>query len=133
MPPTWTPKFEEFALDEKTYGRLLREDPGLEGSSEVFGAQETWTESPATSHTEAFRYFDNRLPQNRWLKRIGRPSELQVRFRATQTQPAKLYSYYFQNAEEGRLVFEEMKASEHPGEVVDAKLIKGKIPYQRRT
>lgn len=130
MAGQWVPKFD-FAVDEQTFGRTLEADPGLEGS-DTYGT-EPWTESPATSHTEAFRYFDTRLPQNRWLKRIGAPSELQVRFKATDMAPAKLYSYFFQNAEQGKAIFEEMKASAHPGEVVDAKLIKGAVPYRRRT
>lgn len=128
----WSPKYEEFAVDEQTYGRTLEQDPGLEGTDSY--GKEPWTISPATSHTEAFRYFDNRMPAHRWLKRIGQPSELQVRFKATPTEPAKMYGYFFTDAEKGKAIFEAMAAAAHPwSEVGYPELVEGKVPYRRRT
>lgn len=132
--PQWSPKYEEFAVSRDVYGRTLEDDPGLESGSTSFGSEE-WVIAPATSHCEGFRYIDVRAPQNKWLKKIGAPSELQVRFKATATSGPRLYSYFFRgNHDEGRAIFDRMVAASSPwGEVGYPELVEGKVEYRRRT
>lgn len=126
--PGWEAKFPEFADAPN--------DAPLDTSFDVGGrpGQIPWTEAPGTSHLIGFRFIDARgqTTEGRIRRKFqdGR-SELQVRFKATATQPATQYSYYFSDHSQGEGIFQAMKAAEHPGEVVHAELIKKRVPYAK--
>lgn len=90
---------------------------------------EPWHDAPASSHLEQFRYWDAR--KHSFLRRfLGGRSELQVRYRASKTQPPAQYTYFFTDHEQGLRIFELMKAADSPG-TIEAAEIRGKVPYRK--
>ena len=84
-----------------------------------------WHDAPATSHLRRFRYIDTR--DDRVQKRFIGYSELQVQFGNGTT-----YSYHFANAAVGKAIYQELKDAPRPGAVLDARLVKPLVPYERK-
>lgn len=125
MPGTWEPLFPAFADTEAAKGR----SSGVTDPADTGGSSVTWERAPDSSHLYGFRYWDSR--QHRFLKLMfGGQSHLEVRFKPSGKKATYSdYRYIFDDPEQGKRVFDAMKAAEHPGEVVHRELILAGVTY----
>lgn len=86
-----------------------------------------WVSAPADSHVARFRLLD------RSASEFGASSEVWVEFKGggKSHRPPAMYKYSFSSHDAARAVFDALVGSAHPGEVVDAQLKKGRVPYDR--
>jgi hypothetical protein len=117
---SWTPKYPEASTR------------GPDGGDVPVGLGDenlSWMRAPATSHLDSFHFSDGNNGFNRRF--LGGKSCILIRFRATATQPMTQYSYTFSDRQEALRIFNLLATAPHPGEVVDAELIKKRVPYER--
>lgn len=89
-----------------------------------------WHPAPETSHVESFRFYDQRR-----FKLLTR-SEIHVRFKAQRRRDGSLrkateYRYFISDPVMAASIFFELLGHDHPGMVIHAKLINGRVPYDQ--
>ncbi len=86
-----------------------------------------WVPAPADSHVGWFQLVD------RSASAFGASSEILVTFKSPKAShsPPAMYRYKFSKHNAARSVFEQLKGSDHPGQVIHAELIKKNVPYTR--
>lgn len=89
---------------------------GTTRDRDVTGIQ--WQPAPATSHLEAFRFYDHRA------YKLLKQSEIHIRFR-----DGSEYAYYSPDADAFAEIYEFLRTAPHPGEVVWA-LLRSLFPYK---
>lgn len=117
----WQPKFPEWAGEQRTRPAA---------SPSFSDDEEGWVAAPSSSHLQSFQYRDARDPKYQLLLKYGGYSVLNVRFKATQTQPACEFEYRFTDHDWGHEIFQAMSKHESPGELLHAFVIAGQIPYR---
>lgn len=144
----WDPRFPEAASGVRAVGVdgvPEEEITAAELDSSWVRTADLSENDPNYSHVWGFRWTDQLDRPSARNAALGKslttfvwylPHMLFVRFKARTSKngrqhPVTEYAYWFGSPEEARAVFEQMKATDHPGEIVQRVLIAGGVPYEK--